>query len=151
MPILFVGDLGDGTYGALKADQAKANLIKKLGWGGKHKLFESNLTTALNKIYGGQYTSCGGYKSKGADIQHASSGAGSDGCTLFFALRPGGKPNESFIAVLAIGYHVGAQTYEFHNMFHSHDLPNGGTTTKKRVARWGKWDTDPGSKITLDK
>jgi hypothetical protein len=53
--------------------------------------------------------------------------------------------------VLAIGYHVGAQTYEFHNMFHSHDLPNGGTTTKKRVARWGKWDTDPGSKITLDK
>jgi hypothetical protein len=111
--VQFVGQTGktkDGKpqFGPLSPDQARDSLLAKVP--GRANQIRSNATSCVSGILGGQGKATGNFKYQGAPILHVSNGAGSIGCTVFYALRPSGKVQA--VKVVAIGHHEGPTTYD---------------------------------------
>jgi len=104
----FHGDIGDGKFGVMSAEQVRDMVISKSGLK-PTKEWKGHCTTAINKIISDPLAQpCGDYKYQALTVYHASSGVGpTKGCTLFYVVRSG-----DVIKIVGCGYHVGQQTYD---------------------------------------
>jgi hypothetical protein len=105
-----VGDTGEGKIGVLTKDQAVAWLEAKdsRAYG---VILRNKLKSCVENIMAAAAGGGGGnlrYTFEGAAVYHVSNGAAvAGGVTVFYVPRPG-----NIAKCIALGYHVGAQTYD---------------------------------------
>lgn len=107
----FLGDIGGGRIGVMTKEQVVAWLEGK-DTRASSKEIHKNMKSTVEQIMAtvSDPTAGGGstrYTFDGTVVHHESNGAGRNkGATVFYVKRPGdvAKP-------VAVGYHIGAQTY----------------------------------------
>jgi hypothetical protein len=108
--MIIVGDVGAGRIGNLTKDQAVAWLEAKDSRNYNVTL-RQKLGSCVENIQSASSAPGGGstrYTFEGTPIHHASNGAGANqGVSVFYVKRPG-----NVAKCVAVGYHIGAQTYQ---------------------------------------
>ena len=106
------GDIGEGQMGNLTDEQAREWLQGKDSRS-YNAVLQQKLKSCIGNIKADPGGAGGGggntrYTFRGDATYHVSNGAGANGgVTLFYVKRPGNTAK-----IIAMGYHVGAQTYQ---------------------------------------